>query len=497
MFRITDMQGKLFDAAGLMTQEKREACEKSWAGAFREHSLPILLKAETDFANLYDDRMGRPNVPVSLITGVLLLKEMSDLTDMEALEALEFDMRWMYSFNLEPKKLDVCQKTLHNFRTALMKHEKEKLIFRKMTDELIEKLNVKTTKQRLDSTHILSNFAVLNRLGLFCETMRVFLHAMFKPHRQLHDRIAAGILKRYSDDSRYGDARKEDGPRRLAVAARDLYRLVEQFKNHRVVSEMEEFKLLTRLLSEQCEITQKAKPPKDDDDDKMEEPVPVELKEPKKVGSDSLQTPHDPDATYSGHKGKGYEVQLAETCVKGNHVQMITEAEVTPSCGSDSKALIPTIESIKNAGHKLKKLVTDTNYSGAKNASEAAKLGVNLCAPAPAKGKPAAGEKYDKPERNCPKTRKGAGLWLKKQEAQQPKFNQDYAIRAGCEGTNSEFKRAHGGGKLRVRGDRRVKLAVYFKAAACNLKRALRYWSTPPTIAVKTVLLAENAALLV
>ena len=31
----------------------------------------------------------------------------------------------------------------------------------------------------------------------------------------------------------------------------------------------------------------------------------------KEVRSDSLQSPHDPEATYSGHKGKGYEVQVA------------------------------------------------------------------------------------------------------------------------------------------------------------------------------------------
>ena len=46
-----------------------------------------------------------------------------------------------------------------------------------------------------------------------------------------------------------------------------------------------------------------------------------------------------------------------------------------------------------------------------------------------------------------------------------------YAIRTGIEGTNSELKRAHGLGRLRVRGGRRVRLAVYLKALACNFKR--------------------------
>ena len=49
-----------------------------------------------------------------------------------------------------------------------------------------------------------------------------------------------------------------------------------------------------------------------------------------------------------------------------------------------------------------------------------------------------------------------------------------YGLRAGIEGTNSELKRRHGLGRLRVRGGERVRLAVYLKALACNVKRMVR-----------------------
>jgi hypothetical protein len=48
--------------------------------------------------------------------------------------------------------------------------------------------------------------------------------------------------------------------------------------------------------------------PREDDDVAGEGKVPVALKDPKEVRADSLQSPHDPDVTYSGYKGKGYEV---------------------------------------------------------------------------------------------------------------------------------------------------------------------------------------------
>ena len=46
-----------------------------------------------------------------------------------------------------------------------------------------------------------------------------------------------------------------------------------------------------------------------------------------------------------------------------------------------------------------------------------------------------------------------------------------YGLRAGVEGTNSELKRRHGLGRLR---GERVRLAVYLKALACNVKRMVR-----------------------
>ena len=487
MFRLSDRQGKLFDASGLMTPQKRTACEKSWAGPFHEKALPILLRAEPEFAELYDERMGRPNCPVALLAGLHILKEINDLTDMEALGALEFDTRWWYAFGLEPDEAKLCQKTLHNFREAVMRHGKGRGIFRKTTDELIAELGISVTRQRLDSTHILSNFAVLNRLGLFCETMRVFLHALQEADNVLHDRIGGGILKRYSDASRYHDARKEEGRRRLAVAARDLYRLIERFKGNAAVEKLNEYGLMKRLLSDQCEISDKPEPPAQGDDDGGEPPVPVKLKAPADVESASMQTPHDTDVTYSGHKGKGYEVQIAESCVESNPVELITEAQVTPSSGSDSAALLPVIESLEKSGHKPEEIVADTGYSGAKNAGEAAGHGVNLCAPAPAKGKPLPGVNYPAPADKCPTDKKEAGKWLKYREAQQPEFKKKYSPRAGIEGTNSELKRRHGLRKLRVRGGERVKLAVYFKVTACNLKRALAYWTLERLKAIRAV----------
>ena len=46
-----------------------------------------------------------------------------------------------------------------------MEHDGGRLAFCETTDRMIEALGLRTGKQRLDSTHVMSNIAVLTRLG--------------------------------------------------------------------------------------------------------------------------------------------------------------------------------------------------------------------------------------------------------------------------------------------------------------------------------------------
>ena len=103
------------------------------------------------------------------------------------------------------------------------------------SDRIIQALGIRTGKQRLDSTHIMSNIATLTRLGLFCETMRLFLRTLRREHPELvalwFRRASCGRYLKEEDEAthyeatHYEDARSGEGRRRLSVCARDLYRL--------------------------------------------------------------------------------------------------------------------------------------------------------------------------------------------------------------------------------------------------------------------------------
>ena len=169
-------------------------------------------------------------------SGVHLLKEMFNFTDGEALEQLEFNLLWHHALRLDIEETHLPQKALHNFRVRLMQHDGGRLAFQETTDRIIQALGIRTGKQRLDSTHIMSNIATLTRLGLFCETMRLFLRALRWEHPELRPVVPEGLLGRYlkeeDEATHYEDARTEEGRRRLSVCARDLYRLVEPVPWH-------------------------------------------------------------------------------------------------------------------------------------------------------------------------------------------------------------------------------------------------------------------------
>ena len=454
---------------------------------------------------------GLTNKSVRLVVSVLVLKEVFDLTDAEALEQLEWNTAWHYALDVLPEEAHTCQKTLHNFRTILLDDEGAGL-FERTTAKLLGAAGLKTGRQRQDSTHIVSNIRLLTRLGLFTQTVTQFLEALRKEHPRLCRRLEEELVERYLDREGYfGDARSSEAPRRLEQTALDVYELVRRFEEHRAVRGMESYQLLVRLYREQC-----VAPP-------TPEAERIELNP--KPSSGSLQSPADPDATY-GHKGKGYEVQLVETCEEDNPFQVVTAVEVNGANESDQHHVEPQLEQVeRTCGEAPQELHADAGYGSGDNILKAREHGTELKAPiGTSQGAEqdlglgdftfdAAGEQVlmcpvgavpvghqatrgrvvlavFAPEacdgcplrRLCPtETRKDqrvlrftpAGVATAKRQTEQRSaaFKERHKIRSGIEATNSELKRCHGLGKLRVRRRPRVGLSVRLKVLGMNIKR--------------------------
>ena len=153
MFQAREPQESLWQSEFLITPRKAKLMRRSWAEVFRNEAL-VLIEEER-FAPLYSPDMGRPNRAVQTVLGVLVLKEMFDLTDMEALEELEFNLLWHHALRLEMEEAHLAQKTLHNFRVRLMEHDGGRLAFCETTDRMIEALGTANRQAApgLDARH--------------------------------------------------------------------------------------------------------------------------------------------------------------------------------------------------------------------------------------------------------------------------------------------------------------------------------------------------------
>jgi hypothetical protein len=282
---------------------------------------------------------------------------------------------------------------------------------------------------------------------------------------------------------------------------------------------MYSYATMVRVLKEHCEI-------------KEEEGTPAELrlKPSREIPSDSLQNPSDPDATYSGHKGQGYEVQVMETYCKDEDeeqrdrtLNLITHVEVQSACESDAHALIPALESTIERGLAPAQVLADSLYGSDENSEKAEEMGVEVVSPTMGaekdetfslsafslseKGKVTACPQGHAPVKvkhkknrysvafdsshctHCPFREacpikpgkkhhylryedKTMRIAKRRAKEQSPEFKDKYRWRAGIEATISEFDRITGVKRLRVRGFPAVRYCAKLKAIGVNLFRA-------------------------
>jgi len=374
MIHIKDHKQKdLFDPWGFLGPKRRELLDQSWAGLFQKELLDELPVG--DVASFFTDGFGRPTKEMHTVLGALVLQQVHDLTDDETVSQVAFNTQWHYALNITEETDSakyMCPKTLWNMRSIVVDNALDALVFDRVTDKLAKVFKVNTGNQRIDSVHIKSNMRRLGRIGIFTSSISTFLVNLKRSHKEQFDTVDKGIIEKYLSEKSlecFSMVKPSESAKTLASVSADLFDLLQQFKDHPDIKAMHSYKLLARVLKEQCSVNV------------SDTKNPVELKRPQDIPSDSLQNPSDPDATYSGHKGQGYQVQVMETYGKDEETRekslnLITHVEVEPAHESDANALIPAIESSKERGLAPEELLADSLYGSDENCQEAAKLGV-------------------------------------------------------------------------------------------------------------------------
>ena len=76
MFKPKDTQTTILQTHLYLPDKLNKKLKQSWAEVFRKDIMPII--PEEEFRELYSENMGRPCVPVALLIGLSILKEMYD-----------------------------------------------------------------------------------------------------------------------------------------------------------------------------------------------------------------------------------------------------------------------------------------------------------------------------------------------------------------------------------------------------------------------------------
>ena len=97
-FKTNDCQQlSLDDRFIALIEWERKALEKSWAKIFADEIFPAI--DEERFSVLYSDKASRPNAPVNVIIGALIIKEFFDYSDDEIVENLMLDLHMQYALH--------------------------------------------------------------------------------------------------------------------------------------------------------------------------------------------------------------------------------------------------------------------------------------------------------------------------------------------------------------------------------------------------------------
>jgi hypothetical protein len=531
MYKKTNPQQKLFGVDTPLSPRLRDRLESSWAHLFKKEVLPLLIKNEDQYAMLYG-KTGRPNFSVARILGLCLLQEFNDLSDQQALDAFSFDIRWRYALDVSDEEDYLSRRSLVEFRRRLAAKDPEmklvRNVFDTVRDRAIKKLDISTSDQRVDSTHVISNIQTRGRLALFSNTIDFFLRSL---NEDQFSRVPKAIQEWHKTESEgwFGLGPAEQKVK-LQELAEYLHELIVIFGNDNQIKSSESYQLLCRLFHEQCELTNNSS--------SNEETSRIQIK--KKPDGENLQSPYDPDASY-GHKGAGYSVHITETCNNSEKTEIITDYEVHGAARSDIGKALSVIERLDDAGIKPEAIFADGGYPSVPSALKITEKQIEFIAPVnrgrlsdEIMGRDRFQFNSDGFATQCPmgqspidhrmlshNNKKGKSLHavfdgdtcrqcslLDRCPVRAPnhrskgckpcdtvgdfrieitpeirlrdhmysiqqttEWKDRYRIRSGIEATNSELKRSHGLGKLRVRRAPKVCFAVACKVIACNIKR--------------------------
>ena len=505
------LQENLFDFLSMLPDTMRQQVLDSEEYAF--YQLLLCRIEEDDFRCLYTDVGSRPNAPVNSIVTALFLMHRRGWSYAHLMENVRFNLLTKVALGLRTlDEMPFVEATLFNFLQRLNTHftsTGENLlerVFDRFTSEQLETLKLKTSIQRTDSFQAASNIRTYTRLLLLVEVL-IRLHRVLRPEdRERHQVLFAPYVEKTAGQFVHRIA-KVDTDAHLASIGTVYHQvhtsLAEAYRG------VEAFEVFSRVYHEQFLVV----------DDR------VIVRPGNEIGTSSVQSPDDLEATYrrkSGDMYQGQVVNVVETAHPDNPVQLVTDVAVARNNRDDSAVLQERLGPMLEKTPDLKELHHDGSYGSEENDTfydthemTAVQTGIRgfaahdpititegedneytvCCAGQQVMARPTSkGWKAEFSAQECAgcaregecklKTTKYGRVYyfnredyLKKKRLEQIEHidEKHRTLRANVEATVKEFKRTMRNGKLKVRGAFRTGVFAYAMAITINIGRIYRH----------------------
>ena len=300
-------QAELFSTAGLSGQLFEDTDRYR---LFAQKVYPLLAKIRSKLNVCYCQDNGRVAIEPVLLLGVSLLQYLEGVPDRQAVDMLHYHAGWNFALNRQVGDDLFHPTTLVNFRQRLLDHDLSAIGFEIVLEALIEAgLVARQSRQRLDSTQMFGRISRMSRLDCVRESLRLTLKELAQELKeQERPEWWTRLWDRYVDSQTDYRASLETLANKMVEAGADAQQLLGWL----ATGQAKEFaggtqaKLLARVFCEQFEVVAGS--------------AAAQPKTKGQLGSERVQNPHDPEATYAV-KGKGehkkehvgYKVQVAET----------------------------------------------------------------------------------------------------------------------------------------------------------------------------------------
>jgi transposase len=338
-------QQSLFDAIGLPHRVPTD----SFYG--RMAAVNDVLFSDDDLKDLYCLDNGRPSLPPSLMSGILLLQFYDDVSDEEAVERLQFDLRWKVALHLPLDYAGFDPSSLTYFRRRLVEHGRERYAF----DRLVSVgrsvgFIPDTVTLLIDATPVKAAGAVQDTYTLLRKGIRKLLKAAgyhVAGKRQGLSPQVRTLMERYVEHDRKAKidwSNRQERAAQLKVLVRDAEAVLELASSHSDDADVRSIGwLLTKILGDDVVTDEQGDPQIGDG-----------------TAPDRVISLTEPDMRH-GHKSKARRFDGFKALITTEQSsELIVDIGDIPATGSEGAHLLPAVERIETLAQvKVERVIGD------------------------------------------------------------------------------------------------------------------------------------------